>query len=346
MDRTTVAQARREESIGKEVAPARLGPHPPRLQGGLQLPRTQRRLLASATSRSSPTAALPNYETEIKQLTAGCSVTRRGRGPQVAGQGAGDRGQGAQGHRPRLGRSGDVSDPEEGRTVRVPAHRRPSAAADQHLRRHRPRAQLRLPLDPRFLPGAGLSLRPHADHHRQRLRRGRRDVQGHDARPGEACRSDNRQGRLTPRTSSSKPAYLTVSGQLQAEIFACALGKVYTFGPTFRAENSNTSRHLAEFWMVEPEMAFYELDDNMDLAEAFIKRIIRDVLDALRRGHGVLRTSASTRTCSTRLESIAQERLPPLSLHRGDRHPGEVGREVRVPGAVGHRPAVGARALS
>lgn len=77
----------------------------------------------------------------------------------------------------------------------------------------------------------------------------------------------------------NRPAYLTVSGQLQGEIFACALGKIYTFGPTFRAENSNTSRHLAEFWMVEPEMAFFELTDNMDLAEAFLKRIVRDVLE-------------------------------------------------------------------
>jgi asparaginyl-tRNA synthetase len=75
-----------------------------------------------------------------------------------------------------------------------------------------------------------------------------------------------------------RPTYLTVSGQLQVEAFACSMGKVYTFGPTFRAENSNTPRHLAEFWMVEPEMAFYDLSDNMDLAEAFIKRIIRDVL--------------------------------------------------------------------
>lgn len=75
-----------------------------------------------------------------------------------------------------------------------------------------------------------------------------------------------------------RSTYLTVSGQLEAEIFACALGKVYTFGPTFRAENSNTSRHLAEFWMVEPEMAFFELPDNMDLAEAFLKRIFGDVL--------------------------------------------------------------------
>lgn len=75
-----------------------------------------------------------------------------------------------------------------------------------------------------------------------------------------------------------RPSYLTVSGQLNAEIYACALGKVYTFGPTFRAENSNTSRHLAEFWMIEPEMAFYDLDDNMDLAESFLKRVFGDVL--------------------------------------------------------------------
>ena len=76
-----------------------------------------------------------------------------------------------------------------------------------------------------------------------------------------------------------RPSYLTVSGQLEGEIYATALGKIYTFGPTFRAENSNTSRHLAEFWMVEPEMAFYELDDNMDLAEAFLKRIFGDALE-------------------------------------------------------------------
>jgi len=71
---------------------------------------------------------------------------------------------------------------------------------------------------------------------------------------------------------------LTVSGQLEAETYAMALGKVYTFGPTFRAENSNTSRHLAEFWMIEPEMAFYDLDNNMDLAESFIKYVIDYVL--------------------------------------------------------------------
>jgi asparaginyl-tRNA synthetase len=71
-----------------------------------------------------------------------------------------------------------------------------------------------------------------------------------------------------------KPAHLTVSGQLSAEMFALALGKVYTFGPTFRAENSNTSRHAAEFWMVEPEMAFADLKDAMDLAEDFLKYLV------------------------------------------------------------------------
>ncbi|MGA0030996.1 MAG: asparagine--tRNA ligase [Flavobacteriaceae bacterium] len=76
-----------------------------------------------------------------------------------------------------------------------------------------------------------------------------------------------------------KETHLTVSGQLEAETYAMGLGKVYTFGPTFRAENSNTSRHLAEFWMIEPEMAFYDLEDTMELAEDFIKSTISYVLE-------------------------------------------------------------------
>ncbi|WP_299526235.1 asparagine--tRNA ligase [uncultured Lutibacter sp.] len=76
-----------------------------------------------------------------------------------------------------------------------------------------------------------------------------------------------------------KTTSLTVSGQLEAETYAMALGKVYTFGPTFRAENSNTTRHLSEFWMIEPEVAFNNLDDNMDLAEDFIKSVISYVLE-------------------------------------------------------------------
>ncbi len=75
-----------------------------------------------------------------------------------------------------------------------------------------------------------------------------------------------------------RPAYLTVSGQLNAEAYACGLSKVYTFGPTFRAENSNTSRHLSEFWMIEPEMAFCDIDCNMSLAEAFVQHLVSTVL--------------------------------------------------------------------
>jgi len=92
-----------------------------------------------------------------------------------------------------------------------------------------------------------------------------------------------------PKTEDGKVDYsqdffgretnLTVSGQLEGELGALALGKIYTFGPTFRAENSNTTRHLAEFWMIEPEMAFFELEDNMNLAEDFVKSVIRYALD-------------------------------------------------------------------
>jgi asparaginyl-tRNA synthetase len=76
-----------------------------------------------------------------------------------------------------------------------------------------------------------------------------------------------------------KPTFLTVSGQLQGEVFACALSKIYTFGPTFRAENSNTARHAAEFWMIEPEMAFYDLEADMCLAEANIKYLVQALFD-------------------------------------------------------------------
>jgi asparaginyl-tRNA synthetase len=76
-----------------------------------------------------------------------------------------------------------------------------------------------------------------------------------------------------------KRAYLTVSGQLEGETFACALSNIYTFGPTFRAENSNTSRHAAEFWMIEPEVAFCDLEGDMDLAEALVKYLVREALE-------------------------------------------------------------------
>src|SRR5437870_12204123 len=104
---------------------------------------------------------------------------------------------------------------------------------------------------------------------------------------GELFRVTTIDAKKVPRTTHgeidytkdffARPTYLTVSGQLEAEAFALALSKVYTFGPTFRAENSNTSRHASEFWMIEPEMAFCDLDGNMDLAEEMVKYLIVDV---------------------------------------------------------------------
>ncbi|RUA12516.1 MAG: asparagine--tRNA ligase [Flavobacteriia bacterium] len=115
-------------------------------------------------------------------------------------------------------------------------------------------------------------------------------ITGSDAEgAGEMFRVTTLDIENTPKTEEGKIDYskdffgketnLTVSGQLEAETYAMALGKVYTFGPTFRAENSNTSRHLAEFWMIEPEVAFNDLDANMDLAEDFIKYVIGYVLE-------------------------------------------------------------------
>jgi len=110
----------------------------------------------------------------------------------------------------------------------------------------------------------------------------------------------------------ARPAYLSVSGQLEAEIFALAFTKVYTFGPTFRAENSNTPRHLAEFWMIEPEMAFYELEDNVHLAEEFLKFTIRYVLENCREDLEFFNQRIEKTVLST-LEHVAESNFAHLS---------------------------------
>lgn len=115
------------------------------------------------------------------------------------------------------------------------------------------------------------------------VRLARSGLRGERARDGESASPDARSQKDHEIDYGldffGKRASLTVSGQLEAEIFATSLGNCYTFGPTFRAENSNTTRHLAEFWMIEPEMPFFELADNMRLAEEFIRALVRDVLD-------------------------------------------------------------------
>ena len=119
-------------------------------------------------------------------------------------------------------------------------------------------------------------------------------ITGNDAEgAGEMFRVSTLDLKNTPKDEKGNPDFkedffgketnLTVSGQLEAEAYALGLGDVYTFGPTFRAENSNTSRHLAEFWMIEPEMAFYDLNDNMDLAEKFITSVLKNVLESCKK---------------------------------------------------------------
>ena len=105
----------------------------------------------------------------------------------------------------------------------------------------------------------------------------------------------------------SKPSYLTVSGQLNAEIYACAMRDVYTFGPTFRAENSNTSRHLAEFWMVEPELAFADLQDDMDCAEAYLKHCVAHVLEHCDEDLAFFEKNISKDNLRERLRSVAAQ---------------------------------------
>jgi asparaginyl-tRNA synthetase len=109
-----------------------------------------------------------------------------------------------------------------------------------------------------------------------------------------------------------KKASLTVSGQLEAEIYAMALGRVYTFGPTFRAENSNTPRHLAEFWMIEPEAAFFDLSDDMDLAEDFVRSLVKHGLENNREDLAFFNQRIDTTLLAT-LENIASNSFERLS---------------------------------
>ena len=135
-----------------------------------------------------------------------------------------------------------------------------------------------------------------------------------------------------------------MSGQLNVETYCLALSKVYTFGPTFRAENSNTSRHLAEFWMIEPEIAFADLSDNATLAEALLKHIFSTVLDE-RADDMAFFEERIEKGVIAKLQGIVDSEFVRMDYTRGHRRPGEGEAEVRVPGALGHGPAVRARAL-
>jgi asparaginyl-tRNA synthetase len=124
----------------------------------------------------------------------------------------------------------------------------------------------------------GALFSPYADHYGQRLRGSRGDVPRHHVGYGQSAQAAGGEVDFS-QDFFGKAANLTVSGQLEGEAMALALGNIYTFGPTFRAENSHTARHASEFWMVEPEMAFADLQDNMALARDLLKSVLAELLE-------------------------------------------------------------------
>jgi asparaginyl-tRNA synthetase len=277
MDKISVADARKPEAVGRAV----------RLQGWLRTRRDSKGGFSFLEINDGSCfgnvqviaeAALPNYQSEVLHLSAGCSVTVEG-----TVQASPAKGQATEVKATKVvvhGTADPVHYPlqKKGHSfefLRTIAHLRPRSNTFGAVTRVR--NQVCMSVHTFFQEQGFFYVHPpiitasDCEGAGQMFRVTTLDL-------GKLPRNDKGEVDLS-KDFFGRPTYLTVSGQLEAEIFACSLGKVYTFGPTFRAENSNTARHLAEFWMIEPEMAFYELTDNMDLAEAFLKRISKDVLE-------------------------------------------------------------------
>jgi asparaginyl-tRNA synthetase len=226
-------------------------------------------------------ADLPNYESEIRKLTSGCSVVATGTLTASQGQA-----QALELHAQSVSVVGWVDDPDtypiqpkktSFEYLREVAHLRPRTNTIGAIARVRHTISMAIH---RYYHERGffwvhtpIITASDAEGAGEMFRVSTLDIANRDALPRlPDGRTDFAQDFF------GKEAFLTVSGQLNVETYCCALSKVYTFGPTFRAENSNTSRHLAEFWMVEPELAFADLNDNADLAESFLKYIFTALL--------------------------------------------------------------------
>ena len=275
METISVAQARKAESIGRQV----------RLQGWIRTRRDSKGGFSflelndgscQANIQIVADGKLANYESEIKHLVAGCSVTVEGE--VKASQGKGQSTEVAAARVIVHGGADAETYPlqKKGHSfefLRTIAHLRPRTNTFGAIARVRNRVSWAIH---QFFQERGFLYL-----HTPIVTAS--DCEGAGAMfkvtTLDLAKLPKREGAIDfAQDFFQRAAYLTVSGQLNGESYACGLGKIYTFGPTFRAENSNTSRHLAEFWMVEPEMAFYELADNMQLAEEFIKHILSDVV--------------------------------------------------------------------
>ena len=283
---------------------------------------------------------LPNYADEscssppaARSRSTGNVVPSPAKGQPFEVQASRDRGR-------RLGRgSGHVSDPAEAAHDGVPARGRAPAAAHQRDRRGDAAcAHTLAQAIHRFFHEHGF------------FWINTPIITASDAEgAGEMFRVSTLDLANLPRTPDGKvdfakdffgrEAFLTVSGQLNVETYCMALSKVYTFGPTFRAENSNTSRHLAEFWMIEPEIAFADLADDATLAEAFLKHVFRTVLDE-RADDMAFFEERIEKGVIAKLQGIVDSEFVRMDYTEAIARPREGEAEVRVPGEVGHRPAV------
>jgi asparaginyl-tRNA synthetase len=249
-------------------------------------------------------AALPNYESEVKKLTSGASVIAVGTLAPSQGQG-----QAVEVQAESIEVVGWVDDPDtypiqpkktSFEYLREVAHLRPRTNTIGAVARVRHALSMAIH---RYYHERGffwvhtpIITASDAEGAGEMFRVSTLDLVNRDAMPrAPDGRTDFTQDFF------GKEAFLTVSGQLNVETYCCALSKVYTFGPTFRAENSNTSRHLAEFWMVEPEIAFADLADNADLAESFLKYIFTALLNE-RADDLKFFADRIDKTCVTRLE--------------------------------------------
>ena len=247
--------------------------------------------------------SLPNYEEVVKTLTAGCSITARGEVVESRGK------QDVELRASEITLVGAVDDPETYPMA-------PKRHSMEHLREHahlRPRTNL---IGAVARVRHCLSQAVHRYFHENGFYWVHTPIiTGSDAEgAGEMFRVSTLDAVNPPMTDGGEVDYskdffgkatnLTVSGQLNVECYCMALSKVYTFGPTFRAENSNTSRHLAEFWMIEPEIAFADLDDDAALAEDFLKYIFRAVLEERADDMAFFNERVGTRDCIARLEEF------------------------------------------
>ena len=333
MDKITVRDARRDESIGRQVA----------LQGWIRTRRDSKGGFSFLELNDGSSlgnvqviaeGSLPNYESEVLHLSPGCSVTVRG----------------------EIKPSGGAGQATEVLASEIVIHgwadpaEYPLQKKRHSLEKLREWAHLR----PRTNTlGAVMRVR-------NRICRSIHDFFQEEGFlyiqtpiiTASDCEGAGAMFRVTsldpanpPRTPQGavdyaqdffhRPAYLTVSGQLEGEIYATALSKVYTFGPTFRAENSNTSRHLAEFWMIEPEAAFFELVDNMELAERFLKRLAADVLSDCGEDMQFF-SQFIDKEAIDRLELLASSQFERLSYTDAVKLLDESGQKFEFPVAWGH----------